>query len=77
MAVRYKSSEIFFIIIPLNCPDLDNEIIQLDGSRKKGRRRLDSIRFCVDATIQRLEKYIKKNKERLITKKGTRGTDDL
>ena len=34
---------------------------------KEGRRGLTSIVDCVDATIQKLKKYTKKSKERLIT----------
>ena len=36
-------------------------------SRKEGRRALASIEDYVDSSIQRLEKYIKKSKELLIT----------
>ena len=36
-------------------------------SRKEGGRRLASIQDSVDASIQRFEDYIKKNKESLIT----------
>ena len=36
-------------------------------SRKEEGRGLTSIEDCMDASIQGLENYIKKNKERLIT----------
>ena len=38
-----------------------------DVSRKEGRRGHPGIQDCVDASIQKLEKYIKKFTERLIT----------
>ena len=42
------------------------EIDRLYVSWKEGERRLDNMNDSVDASIQALEDYIKKNKERLI-----------
>ena len=42
------------------------EIDRLYMSRKEWRRELTSIEYCIDASKQGLEEYIKKNKEKLI-----------
>ena len=42
-------------------------IDRLYVSRKEGRRGLTSIEDCIDGTIQELEEYTKKSKEKLIT----------
>ena len=44
-----------------------NDIDRLYMSRKGGGRELTSIEDSIDASIQRLEDYIEKRKERLIT----------
>ena len=44
-----------------------DDIDKLYVSRKEGGRRLTSIEDGVDASIQRLEDYIQKHEERLIT----------
>ena len=38
-----------------------------EKKKKKGGRELVSIKDCIDATVQRLERYSKKCKEKLIT----------
>ena len=46
---------------------LKDVVDRLCVSRKEGRRRLASIQDSVNASIQRLEDYVKKRRERLIT----------
>ena len=51
-----------------------DDVEKLYVSRKEGGRGLTSIEECVDASIQRLEDYIEKRGERLIT--ATRNNTD-
>ena len=50
------------------------EVDRLYVSRKEGGRAFDSIEDSVDASIERLEDYIEKREERLIT--ATRNNTD-
>ena len=53
-----------------------NDINRLYVSRKEGGRGLISIEDSMDASIQRVEDYIKKSKERLITE-TRKSTDNI
>ena len=51
-----------------------DDVDRLYVLRKEGKRALASIEDCIDASIQRLEDYIEKREERLIT--ATRNNTD-